>query len=77
MKYQKKNLWENISKQLSKFKTKNWVEINGKSRVACNTNSQIKFKATMLKFSLCDYSDGYILVEATITANNTAALCCK
>ena len=70
-------MWENISKQLYKFKTKNWVEINDKSRVACNTNSQIKFKSTTLKSNLCDYSDGYILVEATITANNTAALCCK
>ena len=28
--------------------------------------SQIKFKATMLKSSLCGYSDAYILVEGTI-----------
>ena len=27
----------------------------------------------MLKSSLCDCSDAYILVEETITANNTAA----
>ena len=27
----------------------------------------------MLKSSLCDYSDAYILVKGTITANNTAA----
>ena len=27
----------------------------------------------MLKFSLCDYSDAYILVKGTISANNTAA----
>ena len=27
----------------------------------------------MLKSSLCDYSDGYILVKRTITAQNTAA----
>ena len=32
-----------------------------------NTNSQIKFKTTMLKPSLCDYSDVYILVSGTIT----------
>ena len=36
-------------------------------------NSQIKFKTTMLKSSLCDYSDAYILVKGTITVNNTAA----
>ena len=27
----------------------------------------------MLKSSLCDYSDAYILVKGTISANNTAA----
>ena len=49
--------------QTFKFKTKNWVEINDESR----GNSQIKFKNTMLKSSLCDYSDGYILVKGKIT----------
>ena len=39
-----------------------------------NVNSQIKFKTTMLKSSLCDYSDAYILVKGTITVNNTAAV---
>ena len=38
-----------------------------------NANNQIKFKTTMLKSSLCDYSDAYILVKGTIAANNTAA----
>ena len=27
----------------------------------------------MLRFSLCDYSDAYILVKGNITVNNTAA----
>ena len=35
--------------------------------------SQIKFKTTILKSSLCDYSDAYILVKGTISVNNTAA----
>ena len=43
------------------------------SRGTYNVNSQIKFKTTMLKSSLCDYSDAYILVKGTITVNNTAA----
>ena len=30
-------------------------------------------KTTMLKSSLCDYSDAYILVKGTISVNNTAA----
>ena len=67
------NLLENAPNQPSKFKTKNWVEINDESRELYNCNSQIKFKTTMLKASLCDYSDAYILVKGTITVNNTSA----
>ena len=74
MEYQKiANLINDASNQSSKFKTKNWVEINDESRGTYNVNSQIKFKTTMLKSSLCDYSDAYILVKGTITVNNTAA----
>ena len=74
MEYQKiTNLIDDTSNQPSKFKTRNWVEINDESRGAYNVNSQIKFKTTMLKSSLCDYSDAYILVKRTISANNTAA----
>ena len=32
-----------------------------------NTNSDIRFKTTMLKSSLCDYSYAYILVKGRIT----------
>ena len=74
MEYQKiSNLIDNASNQPSKFRTKNWVEINDESRGTYNVNSQIKFKTTMLKSSLCDYSDAYILVKGTITVNNTSA----
>ena len=74
MEYQKiANLIEDESKQPSKFRTKNWVEINDESRGTYNVNSQIKFKTTMSKSSLCDYSDAYILVNGTITVNNTVA----
>ena len=64
---------EDASNQPSKFRTRNWVEINDESRGAYNVNSQIKFKTTMLKSSLCDSSDAYILVKGTISVNNTAA----
>ena len=60
------------SNQPSKFRTKNWVEINDESRETYNVNSQIKFETTMLKSSLYDYSDAYILVKGSITGNNTA-----
>ena len=58
---------DNKSNQPSKFRTKNWVEINDESRRKYNVNSQIKFKTTMLKCSLCNYLDAYILVKGAIT----------
>ena len=61
---------EDVPNQPSKFRTKNWVEINDETY---SVNSQIKFKTTMLKSSLCDYSDAYILVKGTITVNDTTA----
>ena len=64
----------NTLKQPPKYKTKNLVEINDDSRDLYNTNSQIKFKTSILRSSLCDYSDAYILVKGTITVPNTAAV---
>ena len=61
------NLLDNTPNHLSKFRTKNWIEINNQSRGTYNTNSKIRFKTTMLKSSLCDYSDAYILVKGRIT----------
>ena len=75
MEYQKiaNLLDDNKSNQSSKFRTENWVEINDESRGTYNVNSQIKFKTTMLKSSLCDYSDAYILVKGTITITGAEA----
>ena len=61
------SLLEISPNQPSKFRTKNWVGISDESRGAYNVNRQIKFKTTMLKSSLCDCSDAYILVKGTIT----------
>ena len=74
MEYEKiVNLLDNTSKQLSKFRIKNWTEINYQSRGTYNTNSNIRFKTTMLKSSLCDYSDAYILVKGRITVTGEGA----
>ena len=75
MEYQKiANLIDdNTPNQPSKFRTRNWIEINDESRGAYNVNSQIKFKTIMLKSSLCDYSDAYILVKRTIVVKGTIA----
>ena len=49
------NSIDNKSNQSSKFRTKNWVEINDELREAYDTNHQIKFETTMWNSSLCDY----------------------
>ena len=68
MKYQKiTNLLDDSSNKTSKFRTRNWVEINDESRGKHNYEKKIRFKTTMLKSSLCDYSDVYILVKGKIT----------
>ena len=68
MEYQKvANLLDNTPDQPSKFRTKNWVEINGESKESYGTGSDIRFKTTMLRSNLCDYADAYVLVKGTIT----------
>ena len=72
MKYQKiANLLDSASNKPSKFRTKNWVEINDESRGGYTTGSDIKFKTAMIRSSLCDSADAYILVKGTITITGT------
>ena len=72
--YQKiANLLNDETNQSYKFRTRNSVEINDEARGTYSPNKQIKFKTSMLRSSLCDYSDAYILVKGNITVNNTAA----
>ena len=54
------------SNQPSKLITRNWVEIKDESG-GTYAGNDIKFKTTMLKSSLCDYADAYILVNGRIT----------
>ena len=60
------NLLYPESNQPSKFRTRGRVEINDESRGAYTSND-IRFKTTMIRSSLCDYADAYILVKGTIT----------
>ena len=74
MEYQKiANLLDNEKNQPSKFRTRNWIQINNESRGTQPLNNPIKFKTPMLGSCLCDYTDAYILVKGNITVNNTAA----
>ena len=66
------NLLKDASNKPSKYRTRNWVEINDDIRGAYSPNKQITFKAAMPRSSLCDYSDAYILIKGYISVNNTA-----
>ena len=57
--------------QPSKFRIKNWVEINDDSGGTNNTNIQTDFKTMVLKLSLLDYSET-ITVPDTSTAADLA-----
>ena len=74
MEYKKiANLLDNALNQPSKFRTKGWVEINDESRGEYPVNRQTNFKTSVLRSSLCDYSDAYILVKGNISVNDIAA----
>ena len=60
------NLLDSASNKPSKFRTRNWVQINDDIRGAYSSNKQIRFKTTMLRSSLCYYSDAYKLVKGNI-----------
>ena len=53
--------------QLSKFRTRNWTQIDDEASWTYNTNSHIKFKITMLESCLWNDNCAYILLKRTIT----------
>ena len=65
------NLLNDGSNKPCKFRIRNWVEINDEARCTYSHNKQITFKTSMLRSSLSEYSDAYILVKGNITVNNT------
>ena len=72
MEYQKiANLLNDETNKPSEFRTRNWIEINDNIRGAYSPNKEIRFKAAMLRSSLSDYSDAYILCKGYISVNNT------
>ena len=53
--------------------TKKCIEVHNQSGNAenrYNPNKQIRFKTSMLRSDLCDYSDAYIIVKGNITVIN-------
>ena len=57
------NLLNDLSNEESKFIKKKWYVIDSQ------TTKGIKFETKIIKSSLCDYSDAFILVTGNITVN--------
>ena len=58
---------------VSKFVTKKWVEVNDLSSGQCLVNKNIRFKNSLLRSDLCDYSDPYVVVKGIISVRGTNA----
>ena len=73
MEYQKiTNLFGNIPDKVPRFITKKWIENHDQSGKTYNTNKQIRFKTSMLRSDLCDYSGAYIVVKGDITVEGAS-----
>ena len=74
MEYQKiTNLLGTTPNEMPRFITKKWVEVHDQSSSAeekYKPSKQIRFKTSMLRSDLCDYSDAYIVVKGTITVTD-------
>ena len=75
MEYQKiTNLLGTTIDEIPRFITKKWVEVHDQSGSADDRykpSKQIRFKTSMLRSDLCDYSDVYIVVKGDITLTKT------
>ena len=62
MQYQKiTNLLGNTYDEVPRIITKKWIDVHDQSGGTYNTNKQIRFKTSMLRSDLCNYSDAYIV----------------
>ena len=75
MKYQKiTTLPVTTPSEVPKFITKKWIEVHDQSGNAedrYKPSKQIRFKTSMLRSDLCDFSDAYIVVKGDITLTKT------
>ena len=56
--------------KVQRFITKKWIEVQSQSGSTYNTSKPIRFKISMLRSDLCDYSDAYVWVKGKITVTN-------
>ena len=58
---------------MSKFVTRKWIALNDLSSGQYYVNKKIRFKTSMLRSDLCDYSNSYVAVKRTIDLLTAAA----
>ena len=75
MEYQKiTNLIGATPNEVPRFITKKWVEVHDQASSAedrYKPSKQIRFKRSLLRSDLCDFSGAYIVVKGTITLTKT------
>ena len=54
-------------KDLPRYVTKKWIEVYDQSEKNYSVKKEIRFKTSMLRSNLCDFSDAYIVVKGDIT----------
>ena len=67
------NLSNSPENEYSKFATKRWYVIDSESKSGYSHNNSKKFLTKSIQSSLCDYSDGYILVTGNIAVTRPIA----
>ena len=60
------NLLGETNDKMPKFVTRKWVEAQHQSGDTYDMSRQIRFKTSMLRSDLCDYSDAYVWVKGKI-----------
>ena len=76
MDYQKTTkLLDTTSDNVPRFITKNWIKVHDQSGSAEDRrkpSKQIRFKTSMLRSDLCDFSDACIVLKGTIIVTGTS-----
>ena len=61
--------------KVPKFITKKWIEVQSQSGNTYNASKPRRFKTSMLRSDLCNYSDAYVWIKGKVTVtdpNNNA-----
>ena len=56
-------------KDIPRFVTKKWIEVEDESGGNYNVNKEIRIKRSMLRSELFDFNDAYIVEKGTITVD--------